>query len=184
LRGNFKGRDQNRKKVNEAIRASKIRLIDEKGEQIGIVDLMIGLQRARDKNLDLVEIGESDSLPVCRIMDYGKFQYKKKKQQKKKTDTHSLKELKFRPKIDTHDYDFKIKNGRQFLENGHQLKISLVFRGRELQFKEKGLELFYKVIKDLEDYGQTVDEVKITGRTNSILLSPIIKKSNENKNKV
>lgn len=167
---------KNRKRVNEAINASKILLIDEKGEQLGIVDLIIGLQKAREKNLDLVEIDNSDSLPVCRIIDYGKFQYKKKKQQKKKVDSGSIKELKFRPKIDTHDYQFKIKNGKQFLEQGHKLKISLVFRGRELQFKEMGLNLFHTVLKDLEDFGQTTDDIKITGRINSILLFPVANK--------
>ena len=161
-----------KKRINEAIQSSKIRLIDENGEQLGIVNLVIGLQRARGKNLDLVEIGSDHSPPVCRIMDYGKFRYKKKKQQKKKVETGLIKEIKFRPKIDTHDYDFKVKKGKQFLESGHKLKISLVFRGRELKFKEMGLELFQKVTKDLEEYGQSTEELKITGRINSVILSP------------
>lgn len=168
-----KNNEQTKKKrINEAIRSQKIRLIGEQGEQLGIVNLVIGLQKARNKNLDLVEIDRDHSPPVCRIMDYGKFRYKKKKQQKK-VDTNTIKEIKFRPKIDTHDYEFKIKNAKQFLQNGHKLKVSVVFRGRELQFKERGLELFQKVFHDLEEYGQTTEKIQITGRINSVMLSPI-----------
>ena len=169
---------KDRKRINNNIRASKIRLIDDEGQQLGIVDLMIGLQKAKDKNLDLVEIDGNNSPPVCRIMDYGKFQYQKKKKQKK-AETSSLKELKFRPKIDSHDYQFKLKNAKQFLENGSKLKVSLVFRGRELQFKEVGIELFNKILEDLKEYGQTTDKIQITGRMNSILLSPLANKKKE-----
>ena len=188
MRREFKRADRRvgRKRINGEIIASKVRLVDDEGNQLGIVDLAIALQRARVKNLDLVEIGKEHNPPVCRIMDYGKFQYKKKKSQKKKVEVTSIKEIKFRPKIETHDYRFKLKNGQQFLENGHKLKISLIFRGRELQFKETGLDLFQKVLQDLEEFGQTTDEVKITGRVNSIVLSPKVqnkktKKRNEGK---
>ena len=101
---------------------------------------------------------------------------KSKKEKKKKQETNVIKEIKFRPKIDEHDYQFKLKNARQFLENGYKLKISLIFRGRELQFKEMGEEVFYRLLKDLEDLGETADKVLITGRINSLLLKPIKKK--------
>ena len=182
----YKKNIKEKKKINENIRASKIRLIGEQGEQLGIVDFIVGLQKARKKNLDLVEINSDENLCVCKIMDYGKFRYKKKKQKKKKLETSALKEIKFRPKIDTHDYDFKIKQGKKFLENGNKVKISLIFRGRELQFRENGLKIFHKVLGDLSEYGATTDQVKITGRINSVTLNSLPsnhKKKNEIKNK-
>src|SRR5450432_4214843 len=122
-------------RTNDRIRAREIRVIGDEGEQIGILTPFDALKLAREKNLDLVEVSPTAVPPVCRIMDYGKFKYQqsKKLQEAKKKQVHVLlKEVRLRPKIDSHDLEFKINNVKRFLEEGNKAKITLVFRGREI----------------------------------------------------
>ena len=144
--------------------------------QAGIVSLAIGLAKAKDAGLDLVEISKDSNPPVCRIIDFGKLEFeKKKKKQKKAPKSDAIKEIKIRPKIEEHDYQFKKRHAEEFLKNNYKLKISLVFRGRELQFKDLGIKVFKRLQQDLAEFGEPQEEIKIKGRINSVILNPISK---------
>lgn len=135
--------------MNERIYGSKFRVVADNGEQLGIMSAQEALAAARDRGLDLIEIAPSADPPVCKIMDYGKFKYEEKKktvQAKKKQVVILLKEIKFRPKTDIHDINFKVKHILRFLEEGHRVKLTVFFRGREMAFKEKGFELLDKIV--------------------------------------
>jgi translation initiation factor IF-3 len=157
------------------IRASEIRLIGADGEQVGIMPLVEALNRAAEANLDLVEVAPQASPPVCRIMDYGKFKYlqsKKTQEARKKQTVIQVKEVKFRPKIEDHDVAFKIKNIRRFLSQKDKIKISLIFRGREIAHPQIGIDLLKRVAAELEDIG-TVEQVpKIEGRNLTMIIAP------------
>ena len=169
-------RKETRKRTNENIRAKLIRLIEPDGAQAGIVSLAIGLAKAKDAGLDLVEISKDSNPPVCRIIDFGKLEFeKKKKKQKKAPKSDAIKEIKIRPKIEEHDYQFKKRHAEEFLKNNYKLKISLVFRGRELQFKDIGIKVFKRLQQDLAEFGEPQEEIKIKGRINSVILNPISK---------
>jgi translation initiation factor IF-3 len=157
------------------IRASEVRLIGAEGEQVGIMPLTEALNRATEANLDLVEVAPQASPPVCRIMDYGKFKYlqsKKTQEARKKQTVIQVKEVKFRPKIEDHDVAFKIKNIRRFLAQKDKIKISLIFRGREIAHPQIGIALLKRVAAELEDIG-TVEQVpKIEGRNLTMIIAP------------
>lgn len=155
-------------RVNEQIRVAKVRLIGSNGEQVGIIETIKALQRARDENMDLLEIVPNAEPPVCKIIDYGKYRYELQKKEKgnRKKHTHmgELKELRFRPRTDDHDYHFKMKHAIRFLKDGYKVKIAVVYRGRELANKEFGIELAERMVKDLEEYGRLDGEMKFEGR--------------------
>jgi translation initiation factor IF-3 len=140
--------------VNERIRVREIRVIDDTGQQIGIMPPPQALALAREKGLDLVEISPTASPPVCRIMDYGKFQYleqKRQRQAKKHQKVIEVKEIKFRPKVDEHDYQFKKKHIERFLEDGDKVKATIFFRGREMAHPEIGRRILERLIEDLAE---------------------------------
>lgn len=140
--------------MNDEVRHEKLRLIADNGEQLGVVSAQEANRMARERGLDLIEISPNASPPVCKIMDYGKFMYREKKktaQSKKKQAVVLLKEIKFRPKTDVHDINFKVKHILRFLEEGHRVKLTIAFRGREMAFKEKGFELLNKIMGLLGD---------------------------------
>ncbi len=141
-------------RINKEIKSSQLRLIDEKGRQIGVVSLEEALKMAIDANLDLVEIQPKLVPPVAKIMNYGKFQFstnKKKSLAKKKQKEIKVKEVKFRPSTGNNDYLIKLKNIKNFLLNGNKIKITICFKGREIIHKDNGLELIKKICFDLAD---------------------------------
>ena len=160
------------------IRARQIRIIGDDGEQLGIMRPEDAQKEADEKGLDLVEVAPKADPPVCRIMDYGKYRYqmsKRIKESKKNQHTVTVKEIKYRPKISDHDFDFKTNHVREFLEAGHKVKITIMFRGRELAHPEFGRELLVRVIGDVQDLCQEVSNVAYTrmeGRNMSLVLSP------------
>jgi translation initiation factor IF-3 len=157
------------------IRASEVRLIGADGEQVGIMPLNEALNRAAEANLDLVEVAPQASPPVCRIMDYGKFKYmqsKKTQEARKKQTVIQVKEVKFRPKIEDHDIAFKVKNIRKFLTQKDKIKVSLVFRGREIAHPQIGIDLLKRVAAELEDIGSVEQAPKIEGRNLTMIIAP------------
>ncbi len=147
-------RRDDRLRVNERIRVREIRVIDDTGAQVGIMAPPQALALAREKGLDLVEISPTATPPVCRIMDYGKFQYteqKRQRQAKKHQKVIEVKEIKFRPKVDEHDYQFKKKHIERFLEDGDKVKATIFFRGREMAHPEIGRRILERLIDDLAE---------------------------------
>ena len=150
----------------------EIRLIDEDGSQLGIVPTQRALEIARDRGLDLVEVAATAKPPVCRIMDYGKYLYensKKAKAARKKQHTVSLKEMRFRPKTEEHDYRFKLKHVREFLEQGSKVKVFVIFRGREMAHKERGYKILERLKEDLADIAEPEEKSKLEGRHLSLI---------------
>ncbi len=141
-------------KVNEQIRVRQIRLIAEDGEQAGVVDTREALQRAREIDLDLVLVGETAQPPVARLMDYGKYRFELQQQEKearKRSRQQEMKAIKFRVKIEDHDYQTKVKHIRRFLEGGHKVRVTIMFRGRERTHPELGQDLLSRVSKDVAE---------------------------------
>jgi len=150
-------------------------MIDENGEQVGIVDTSEAVERAAGVNLDLVELDPSADPPVCRVMDFGKWKFEQSKKQqaaKKKQNQIQVKEVKFRPGTDSGDYEVKLRNLRKFLEDGDKVKVTLRFRGREMAHQELGLELLQRVEKDLEDDATVDQRPKMEGRLMVMTMSP------------
>ena len=154
-------------KVNQAISSKQIRLVDQDGQMVGIVSLQQALSAARAVSLDLVEISPTASPPVCKILDYGKFRYESKqkahkaKQNQKVT---SIKEMRFRPNIGIGDLQTKVRNSRKFLEEGDKVKVSIMFRGREITHTEIGIALGHKIIDAVADVGAPEQTPKMEGQ--------------------
>ncbi|UCG63232.1 MAG: translation initiation factor IF-3 [Candidatus Zixiibacteriota bacterium] len=162
-------------RINGQIRISPVRLIGPGGDQLGIVPTDQALERAREYGLDLVEVAPNSRPPVCRILDYGKFKYelaKKDKLAKKKQHSFQLKEMRYRPKIDHHDFEFKTKHVREFLEAGAKVKVFVMFRGREMAHTEFGRKILDRVAEELNEISQIEVEPKLEGRTMTMILGP------------
>lgn len=152
-----------------------MRVIAPDGEQLGIMTVPTAINAAREHGMDLVEVAPSATPPVCRIMEYGKYKYEKSKreaQARKKQTVIVIKEIKFRPKTDEHDYQFKLKHIRRFLEEKDKVKVVMRFRGREIIHMDKGLEMLNRVRADLGDLAVTEAEPKAEGRTMVMMLAP------------
>jgi translation initiation factor IF-3 len=150
-------------------------VIDASGQQVGILPLADALRLAEGQELDLVEVSPTARPPVCRIMDYGKFKYeqsKKAAEARKKQTTVHLKEVKMRPKTDEHDYDFKLRNVKRFLEEGSKTKITVVFRGRELAHPEFGRRVLDRVTTELKDVATIEQMPRMEGKTLSMIVAP------------
>ena len=150
----------------------EVRLIDDGGQQVGIVPTARALEIAVQRGLDLVEVAPTARPPVCKIMDYGKYLYensKKAKAAKKKQHQVHLKEMRFRPKTEEHDYQFKLKHIREFLEEGFRVKAFIIFRGREMAHKEMGFKILERLQQDLEDVAEPESESKMEGRHLSMM---------------
>jgi translation initiation factor IF-3 len=161
--------------INEKIRAKEVRLIDEDGSMLGIVQTYDALRMAREKELDLVEVSPKAVPPVARIMDYGKFKYetaKKAAEARKKQTVIQVKEMKLGLKIEEHDLQFKLKHLRGFLEEGDKIKLTIMFRGREVLHRDKGEQLAVKVIEALKDVGDVEQRPKFDGRNIIIVFGP------------
>lgn len=162
--------------MNERIRAPQIRLVGADGSQVGIVSIQEGLRRARDLGLDLVEVAPQAQPPVCRIMDYGKYKYERdvrQKEARKKQSRVEVKEVKMRPKIDRHDYETKKGLAVKFLSKGARVKVTIMFRGREMAHTELGRNLLGRLTDDLKEIA-TVDVVpKLDGRNMTMIMVPV-----------
>ncbi|MBT8762838.1 translation initiation factor IF-3 [Desulfohalobiaceae bacterium Ax17] len=168
---------------NRQIRAKEVRVINVDGQQLGIMDIAQALQHAQAMGLDLVEVAPNANPPVCRIMDYGKFQYQQQKKQqeaKKKQTKIQLKEIKVRPKTDENDLQTKVRHIRRFIEKGDRCKVTVFFRGRELAHKDRGLEILKKIVEMLSDIAKVEQQPKFEGRTMNLILSPIAGKKKVN----
>ena len=166
---------QDKVRVNEQINSSSVRLIDADGEQVGIVPINEALGMAAQASLDLVEVASQASPPVCRIMDYGKYKYQlaKKAQEAKKKQTQTLvKEVKLRPKIEEHDFSFKLKNIIRFLQEHNRVKVTVQFRGREIAYAEAGKKLLERVVTEVDEYGSVEGAPKLEGRFMLMVLAP------------
>jgi len=143
---------------------------------LGIFLISVALKKAEEKNLDLVEIAPQAKPPVCKIIDFGKFQYEQQKRdkiQKKKQVVILLKEIRLRPNTDDHDFNFKARHAKKFIEDGNKVKVSVFFRGRELAYKEHGRELLEKFVDELSDVAKVENPIKFEGRSMITILTPI-----------
>jgi len=160
--------------INENIEATEVRLVDENGEQVGIVPLADALSRAESVSLDLVQIADSDPI-VCKIMDYGKKIFEEKKQkaaQRKKQKQTQVKEMKLRPGTEEGDYQVKLRNLIRFLENGDKAKVTIRYRGREMAHQDIGMKLLERIEVDLEEHGTVEQRPKMEGRQMMMVLAP------------
>ncbi|WP_076364601.1 translation initiation factor IF-3 [Phaeovulum vinaykumarii] len=162
-------------RVNDRIRAPEIRLIGAEGENVGVVTPAKALAMAQEAGLDLVEISPTAKPPVCKIMDFGKFKYEQQKREaeaRKKQKVIEIKEIKFRPGTDTHDYDVKMRSVMKFLSEGDKVKITLRFRGREMAHQQLGLELLNRVKDDVGEAGKVESMPKLEGRQMVMMIAP------------
>jgi translation initiation factor IF-3 len=162
-------------RVNGRIRAPEIRLIGADGENLGVVDPRKALMLAEEAGLDLVEISPNATPPVCKIMDFGKYKYETQKREaeaRKKQKIIEIKEIKFRPGTDKHDYDVKMRSVMKFLEEGDKVKITLRFRGREMAHQELGLDLLNRVADDVKDVAKIENMPKLEGRQMVMMIAP------------
>lgn len=153
----------------------EVRVIGEDGEQLGVMETREAIRAAREKGLDLVEVAPQAEPPVCRIIDYGKFQYEAKKkanEAKKKQVVITVKEVKFRPGTDDHDYDYRMKHAREWLTDGDKVKATIWFRGREMTHRELGARILEKLEKDLLDIAEVEARPRMEGNQMFIILAP------------
>jgi translation initiation factor IF-3 len=162
-------------RINRRIRAREVRVIDPEGQQLGIMPPELALQKAIESGLDLVEISPEAKPPVCKIMDYGKYKYAQKKklaESKKNQVNVTVKEVKFRPKIDTHDYNFKVEAIRRFLGEGHKAKVTMMFRGREITHQEIARAIMNRIVQDTKEFGTIEQTAKLDGRNMIMVIAP------------
>jgi translation initiation factor IF-3 len=153
----------------------EVRVIGDDGEQLGVMETREAVRKAREQGLDLVEVAPNAEPPVCRIIDYGKFQYEAKKkanEAKKKQVVITVKEVKFRPGTDDHDYDYRMKHAREWLQDGDKVKATIWFRGREMTHRELGARILEKLEKDLLDVGEVEARPRMEGNQMFIILAP------------
>jgi translation initiation factor IF-3 len=175
-RDRFPPRRDDQPRINRQIRKSPVRLIDVDGTQLGVVPIEEARQRAEDQGLDLVEVGAKASPPVVRILDWGKLKYereKKARESRKKTHVIEVKEVKYRPSIDEHDYEIKTKRARRFLEQGKKVKVTIFFRYRQLRRPELGAQILDNVTKELADVATVESRSRLDGRRMVMVLAPV-----------
>jgi translation initiation factor IF-3 len=174
-RREFPTQNKDEHRINERIRVPQVRLIDHLGNQVGVVATPQALQMARDAGLDLVEISPTSNPPVCKILDYGKFKYEKKKKEheaKKKQVVVKVKEIQLRPNTDDHDVDYKTKNIMQFLEEGDKAKITIMFRGREVAYVDQGYKIMAGLVEMTKDIAVVEAPAKLEGKKLIMILAP------------
>jgi translation initiation factor IF-3 len=171
-------------RVNEGIRAKEVRLVGPDGNQIGIKPIEEALAMAEELDLDLVEVAPQAQPPVCKIMDYGKYRYEqtvKMKEARKKQSVITYKEMKLRPKIDRHDYEIKRKHIERFLNAGSKVKVTIMFRGREMSHTELGRNLLEQLADELADLGTVESMPKLDGRNMQMIMAPVMVKKDGGK---
>jgi translation initiation factor IF-3 len=163
-------------RINERIRVPEVRLIDETGAQVGVVKVEDALERARDKDLDLVEIAAEAKPPVCRILDYSKYKYEQEQRRKaarKHQQQVTIREMKLRPKIATHDYETKKGHVLRFLKQGFKVKVTIMFRGREVTHPERGESLLRKLATEIAEFGTIEQQPNQEGRNMTMMVGPV-----------
>jgi len=166
---------QPRVRINEQIKVPEVRLIGPDGQQIGVMPTREALTFAAEAHLDLVEVAPQAAPPVCRVMDYGKFKYQQSKKQqeaRRRQTIIQVKEIKVRPKIEEHDMAFKLRNTRRFLEEGDKVKISVIFRGREIAHTDRGYKLLAQITEALAEVGTVEQSPRLEGRNLSMIVTP------------
>ena len=166
---------QDRTNINQQIKAREVRVIDPEGEQVGILPISQALERASEFGLDLVEISPNAAPPVCKIMDYGRYKYeqtKKRQEAKKKQSTFQLKEIKVRPNTDEHDLMVKIGRIRKFIDKKDKVKVTVMFRGREITLSRLGNEMLERIVEETSEIAVVEQRPKFEGRTLMMVLSP------------
>ena len=172
---NYKAKNESGPRTNEQITASEVRVISSTGKQLGIISIREALNHAEDEGYDLVEVSPDAKPPVCKIIDYGKLKYreqKSKKEAKKKQKTIEVKEIKMRPGIDTHDYQVKVKALNKFISGGNKVKVSMRFRGREMEHQNLGFDLLKKLTEDVSEYAKVEIPPKNEGKQIMMILVP------------
>lgn len=162
--------------MNDQIRVRQVRLIGSDGDQIGIVDTRDAIQRARDEDLDLVMVGESAQPPVAKLLDYGKYRYELQQQEKearKRSRQQEMKAIKFRVKIEDHDYETKVNHIRRFLKAGHKVRVTIMFRGRERTHPELGQELLNRVSQDVSEIAIVDSPPSLAGMDMNMTVRPM-----------
>lgn len=162
-------------RINEKIRVNKVRLIDENNQQLGVISAYDAQAKANEAGLDLVEVSPNAEPPVCRIMDYGKWLYQQKRNEKKankKQHNVTLKEVRLRPEIDVHDRDIKVEQAKKFLEKGHRVQFTMMFRGREMMHQDHGREIFSYIIEYLGSVGKVERAAEMAGRRMTMVIMP------------
>ncbi len=162
-------------RINSAITAPNVRLVDENGEMHGVVELSKAIEMADESGLDLVEVSPNADPPVCKILDYGKYKYeqqKKANEARKKQKTVDVKEVKMSPRIEKNDYDVKMRNARRFLESGNKVKVTMRFRGREMAHQDIGRDIFTRIREELEELSTVELHPKFEGRQMMMILGP------------
>ena len=169
-------------RVNERIRIREVRLIDEEGQQVGVIPTFDALQMARERGLDLVEVAPNAVPPVCRLMDYGKFRYeesRKERESRKNQHVVELKEVRIRPKIDDHDLETKGRNAAKFLDAGDKVKLTVLFRGREMAHPDIGRGLLDQLAEQLRPHGSVEQPPRMEGRTMTMFMNPLKPKQSQ-----
>jgi translation initiation factor IF-3 len=172
-------------RINEDIRVKEVRLVSEEGEQLGIVPIRDAMAIAIEKGLDLVEVAPSAKPPVCRLMDFGRFRFeqsKREKEARKKQKIISVKEVKLRPNIEDHDFEVKAKNARRFLSAGDKVKVTIMFRGREITHPDLGEKLSVKLAEQLSDISAVEKNPKVEGKNMVMILTPRLDADKSHKN--
>ena len=172
---NYRAKKDVGPRTNEQITASEVRVISSTGAQLGIISIREALNYAEDEGYDLVEVSPDAKPPVCKIIDYGKLKYKEqksKKEAKKKQKTIEVKEIKMRPGIDTHDYQVKVKALKKFISGGNKVKVSMRFRGREMEHQNLGYDLLKKLTEEVSEYAKVEVPPKSEGKQIMIILVP------------
>jgi len=159
-------------RVNHEIRARKVRVIDNEGEQVGVMDLESALKEAEKRDLDLVEVAPNADPVVAKILDYGKYKYQQEKKKQKQEKKKKLKTIKFTIKIEEHDFNTKVNHIKRFLKKGHKVRATVFFRGREKAHKDKGYELLDRVKEEIKDVGEVDQKPKSKGPVLQMLLKP------------
>jgi len=165
-------------RINDRIRVPEVRLVGPGGEQVGVVRLEDALRLAREADLDLVEVAPNSRPPVVKIMDYGKFKYeeqRKAREARKKQHQVQIKEVKMRPGIEDHDFDFKVRHARRFLEEGNKVKLTMMFRGRQMAHPEYGRQVLDRVFQQLQDLSKVESHPMLEGRSMVMVLAPTAK---------
>jgi len=176
---NYRAKKDNSLRTNERITASEVRVISSNGKQLGIISIREALYHAEDEGFDLVEVSPDAKPPVCKIVDYGKLKYreqKSKKEAKKKQKIIEVKEIKMRPCINKHDYEVKIKALSKFISGGNKVKVSMRFRGREMEHQNLGMELLKKLTEEVSEYAKIEIPPKPEGRQIMMILVPHLNK--------
>lgn len=167
--------NKNRLRVNRMIRFSPVRVISPEGDQLGIMAVDEAIAAAEARGLDLVEVAPMARPPVCRIMDFGRFKFEQAKAEraaKKKQRSVEIKEVKFRPGIDDHDFDFKTRHAREFLAEGNKVKVTMMFRGRQMAHPELGKAVLDRVAETLGDVGKVEQDARLEGKNMTMLMTP------------